>query len=172
MSRRLASPEAETMSYWPPPPDVMRLNMSFDEPAYFALTLHPVCFSNGLTQSGCVYPSHAIRVSLPSPFPTVDGTCDPFETPAAGSASATTITANATCVQRVFLNSLLLDRELDVRAPGEPDPPAFHLVDVARGRLEVLLHRRQLASAVERDDEVRRRPEVLRRPDRPGLSLG
>src|SRR5512143_3052815 len=135
----------------------MRLNMSFDEPAYFELTLHPVCFSNGLTQSGCVYPSQATSVSFPSPFPMVVGTCDPFETPAAGSASATTNAASATCDLRILLTAFLLDRELDVPAPREPDLPAFHLVDVARRRLEVLLHRRQLSPAVESDDEVRRR---------------
>ncbi len=37
------------MSYCPPPPDVIRLNMSFELPAYFADTLQPVAFSNGVT---------------------------------------------------------------------------------------------------------------------------
>ena len=37
------------MSYWPPPPDVIRLNMSFELPAYFVDTLQPVAFSKGAT---------------------------------------------------------------------------------------------------------------------------
>ena len=39
------------MSYCPPPPEVIRLNMSLELPAYFADTLQPVCFSNGATHS-------------------------------------------------------------------------------------------------------------------------
>ncbi len=54
MSRRLASPEAETMSYCEPPPWRIRVTISSDEPAYFACTRHPVCFSNGFTHCGCV----------------------------------------------------------------------------------------------------------------------
>src|SRR5436305_1002376 len=42
MSRRLASPEAETMSYCDPPPCRMSVTISSDEPAYFAFTLQPV----------------------------------------------------------------------------------------------------------------------------------
>ena len=37
------------MSYWPPPPERISVTISSDEPAYFALTLQPVCFSNGFT---------------------------------------------------------------------------------------------------------------------------
>ena len=37
------------MSNWPPPPDVIRLNMSFELPAYLTETLHPVAFSKGVT---------------------------------------------------------------------------------------------------------------------------
>ena len=41
------------MSHWPPPPPpppCMRLNISSDEPAYCACTLHPVVFSNAFFQ--------------------------------------------------------------------------------------------------------------------------
>src|SRR5580765_7473049 len=86
MSRRLASPEADTMSYWPPPPERISVTISSDEPAYLALTWQPVAFSNGLTHCGWVYPSQAIRLSLPA-----------FElvTPAAGNASPTASTRSA-----------------------------------------------------------------------------
>src|SRR5215472_451598 len=68
--RRSASPEEDTMSYWPPPPFFMSATISSELPAYFALTWHPVCCSNGFTQSGSRYPSQAIRLSWPSPVPT------------------------------------------------------------------------------------------------------
>src|SRR6266540_1970055 len=73
ISRRSASPEADTRSYWPPPPLRMSATISSDEPAYLALTLQPVCCSNGLVQSGCAYPSHATRLSWPSPGPMLVG---------------------------------------------------------------------------------------------------
>ncbi len=50
--RRSASPEEETMSYWPPPPFFISETISSDEPAYLALTVQPVCCSKGLTQDG------------------------------------------------------------------------------------------------------------------------
>ena len=37
------------MSYWLPPPEVIRLNMSFEVLAYLTDTLQPVFFSNGVT---------------------------------------------------------------------------------------------------------------------------
>ena len=52
ISRRLASPDAETMSYWPPPWRIS-VTISSEEPAYLACTSQPVCFSNGFTHSGC-----------------------------------------------------------------------------------------------------------------------
>src|SRR5947209_15155258 len=69
ISRRLASPEAETRSYWLSPPWRISVTISFEEPAYFELTWHPVCCSNGLTHCGWVYPSQAITLSTPSPLP-------------------------------------------------------------------------------------------------------
>src|SRR5437867_5232968 len=57
------------MSYWPPPPSVIRVTISFEDPAYFAWTLHPVCWTNVFVHSGWTYPSHAIRSSSPSPGP-------------------------------------------------------------------------------------------------------
>src|SRR3954464_10003776 len=71
-----ASPEAETMSYWPPPPWRISVTISFEDPPYFALIWQPVCFSNGLTHCGCVYPSQAMSVSLPSPGPIFCGRFD------------------------------------------------------------------------------------------------
>src|SRR5215472_569264 len=68
--RRSASPEEDTMSYWPPPPFFMSATISSELPAYFALTWHPVRCSNGFTQIGLRYPSQAIRLSWPSPLPT------------------------------------------------------------------------------------------------------
>ena len=53
IKRSDASPEADTMSYCEPPWR-MRVTISSDEPAYLAVTLQPVCFSNGFTQSGWV----------------------------------------------------------------------------------------------------------------------
>src|SRR5580704_4697672 len=67
--RRSASPDDDTMSYWPPPPFFMSATISSELPAYFAFTWQPVCFSNGFTQMGFRYPSQAIRFSCPSPLP-------------------------------------------------------------------------------------------------------
>src|SRR6266496_104765 len=69
MSRRSASPEAETRSYCPPPPLAIKVTISSLDPAYLALTWQPVCCSNGFTQAGWAYPSHAMRLSCPSVFP-------------------------------------------------------------------------------------------------------
>src|SRR3954467_11389607 len=69
ISRSVASPEAETMSYWLPPPWRISVTISSEEPAYLAFTLQPVPWGNGFTQSGRVRPSHATRLSCPSPAP-------------------------------------------------------------------------------------------------------
>ena len=50
--RKSASPEEDTMSYWPPPPFFISATISSELPAYFAFTWHPVCCSNGFTQDG------------------------------------------------------------------------------------------------------------------------
>ena len=42
------------MSYWEPPPWRMSVTISSEEPAYFACTVQPVAFWNGLTHWGCV----------------------------------------------------------------------------------------------------------------------
>ena len=50
MRRRLASPEAETRSYWPPPPPpfaCMSANIWFDVPASLRWMVQPVFCSNG-----------------------------------------------------------------------------------------------------------------------------
>src|ERR1700694_4236942 len=73
MRRRSASPEAETMSHWPPPPSAMRVTISSDERASFSVILHPVCASNGAFQSGSTYPPQAIRFRAPSPGPIAVG---------------------------------------------------------------------------------------------------
>src|SRR5437899_596203 len=97
MSLRLASPDADTMSYWPPPPCLMRVTISSDVPAYFAWILQPVCLWNGLTHWGCRYPSQATMVSLPSPFPIFVGNPEPLLAPDAGTHRATASAAAATC---------------------------------------------------------------------------
>src|SRR5215468_5165897 len=68
--RRSASPDEDTMSYWPPPPFFMSETISSEVFAIFPFTWHPVCCSNGFTQSGSRYPAQAIRLSWPSPLPT------------------------------------------------------------------------------------------------------
>ena len=40
------------MSYWLPPPERMSVTISSEEPAYFAWTVQPDCFSNGFTHCG------------------------------------------------------------------------------------------------------------------------
>jgi hypothetical protein len=51
ISLRLASPEAETASYWPVR---MSVTISSDEPPNFECTLQPVAFVNGVTHFGSV----------------------------------------------------------------------------------------------------------------------
>jgi hypothetical protein len=48
--RRLASPDADTASYWPVR---ISVTISSDEPPNFDLTLQPVAFWNGFTH--CLY---------------------------------------------------------------------------------------------------------------------
>src|ERR1700687_1038246 len=67
--RRSASPDEETMSYWPPPPFFISATIWSEVPAYVACTWQPVCFSNGFTHCGCRSPSQAISFSVPSPLP-------------------------------------------------------------------------------------------------------
>jgi hypothetical protein len=50
--RRSASPDEDTMSYWPPPPFFMSETISSEVFAIFPFTWHPVCCSKGFTQSG------------------------------------------------------------------------------------------------------------------------
>src|SRR5215472_5284379 len=68
--RRSASPDEDTMSYWPPPPSFISETISSELPAYLAFTVHPVCCWKGLTHLGSRYPSQAMRLSCPSPLPT------------------------------------------------------------------------------------------------------
>src|SRR5689334_7266655 len=78
--RSVASPEAETMSYWPPPPPPpVRISATiwFDEPASLRWILQPVCCSNGLRQLAWAYPGHSIRFRAPSPFPIEVGRPEP-----------------------------------------------------------------------------------------------
>src|SRR5205085_8458208 len=70
--RRLASPEAETRSYWPPPPPppvCMSATISLDEPASLRWILQPDCCSNFFAKLGSEYAGHSIRFSRPSPLP-------------------------------------------------------------------------------------------------------
>src|SRR4029453_5617135 len=89
ISRRLASPEAETRSHWPPPPPPpARLSappplaepparisaaISFDEPASLRWILQPLCCSNFLAKLGSEEYRHSIRLSPPYPPPIDDG---------------------------------------------------------------------------------------------------
>src|SRR3954453_13801021 len=73
MSRSVASPEAEPASYWPV---FIRLTISSEVPAILELTLQPVAFSNGWTQStvlslepSSAYPAQLTRLTWPSPLP-------------------------------------------------------------------------------------------------------
>src|SRR4051794_1805549 len=64
-----ASPDAETMSYWLPPPWRIRVTISFEEPAYLPSPRRPLAFWTGFPQSGCVYPPPAPGLRAPSPAP-------------------------------------------------------------------------------------------------------
>src|SRR5947209_13998429 len=124
MRRRSASPDAETRSYWPPPPLAISDTISLEDPAYFALTWQPVAASNGLTHCGWAYPSHAIRLSFPSVLPTEVGTGAlasgafspevPLDPPVdelppldPQAASATATTANSAAYAPVFIHILI-----------------------------------------------------------------
>src|SRR3954470_7534013 len=74
MRRRVASPDADTPSYCPP---FMSVTISSEEPATLLLTLQPVAFVNGVTQSGSpdllppmAWPAQRTRSPSPSPAPT------------------------------------------------------------------------------------------------------
>ena len=51
ISRLVASPDADTPSYWP---ERISCTISSEVWPYLTLTWHPVCFSNGLTTLGSV----------------------------------------------------------------------------------------------------------------------
>ena len=57
------------MSYWLSPPCLISATISSEEPAYLALTLQPVCFSNGLTHCRLAVALPGDQVELPSPLP-------------------------------------------------------------------------------------------------------
>src|SRR6266511_2666290 len=163
ISRRSASPEADTRSYWPPPPLRMSATISSDEPAYLALTLQPVCCSNGLVQSGCAYPSHATRLSWPSPGPMLVGRLglvvpppevlveEPPPQPLATSASTAPSTRSSTArVKRPRCLVLL---------PCQPHATTAGL-ECLLGAVEVLPHHHQLAGGFEVDHIAGHRAEV------------
>ena len=52
MRRRSASPDADTRSYWWPPPLAISETISLEDPAYFTFTWQPVAVWNGLTHCG------------------------------------------------------------------------------------------------------------------------
>ena len=142
------------MSYWPPPPDVIRLNMSFELPAYFAVTLQPVCFSNGATHCFSVYPSQATSVSFALALPDRRRARRRSSTrPPPGRRARRRAPRAPRARSESASRSLLLDCELHVRAPVQPDAPALHAMDVLRPRLQVLLH----APSARRPRRARRR---------------
>src|SRR5690349_4880405 len=102
ISRRLASPDADTMSYWLPPPWRISVTISSEEPAYLACTWHPVEASNGFTHAGSAYPSHATRFNWPSPAPIAVGRLevllDELPQAAAPSTMAARTTPSATSI--------------------------------------------------------------------------
>src|SRR5205814_7479602 len=70
--RRLASPEAETRSHWPPPPPPpVRISETiwFEEPASLRWILQPDRCSNFFANLGSEQYGHSIRLSAPSPLP-------------------------------------------------------------------------------------------------------
>src|SRR6185437_14780794 len=90
-------------------------------------TLQPVAFSNGPAHFFSAYPSRTTIVSFPSPFPTELGTAFPFETPAAGTTSAATTAASATCTKRIrftFPPHRLRTPRPDARTAGRACPPS------------------------------------------------
>src|SRR5258708_33071818 len=70
MSASAASPVAETMSHWPPPPLATFFTISSNEPTYFGVILHPVALVNGAAQEVSVYPSVVSRKRSLSAAPT------------------------------------------------------------------------------------------------------
>src|SRR3954454_16065061 len=102
INRRLASPDAETASYCPVR---IRVTISSDEPPYFAFSLQPVCFTNGFTHWGAVYPSQAIRFTVPSPLPILViielSALEPA--PDAGTHNAAASAAISTCPLRILI---------------------------------------------------------------------
>src|SRR5918911_5091070 len=108
MRRRLASPEADTRSYWPPPPPppvCMSATISFDEPASLRWILQPVVFSKRFAKLGSEYAGHSIRFSRPSPLPIFvwSPLVDPELTPDAGTHSTAATAAPRTCTLRILL---------------------------------------------------------------------
>src|SRR5450432_4689076 len=81
MSRKVASPDADTPSYWPV---FIKVTISSEVLPTFAFTLQPVCCSNGCTQStvlssepSSAYPAQTMMFSAPSPLPS-DCSIDSF----------------------------------------------------------------------------------------------
>src|ERR1700690_4244917 len=73
MSRNVASPDAETPSYWPV---FIKVTISSEVLPTFAFTLQLVACSNGCTQStvlssepSSAYPAQTMMFSAPSPLP-------------------------------------------------------------------------------------------------------
>src|SRR5438105_1274902 len=99
MRRRLASPDAETRSYWPPPPPPplrMSATISFDEPASLRWMMQPVWRSKGFAKLGSVYAAHSMTFNTPSPLPIDVGSPLPELAPAAGTHSAAAAAAATT----------------------------------------------------------------------------
>src|SRR5438445_8446643 len=108
MSRRLASPDADTRSYWPPPPPPpLRINatISFEDPASLRWMMQPFSFWNAFANEGSEYAAHSIRLREPSPFPIDVGRPLLLLVPAAGTHSAAAIATTSTWPLLIRLTS-------------------------------------------------------------------
>ena len=157
------------MSYWPPPPE--RHQRRPCRPSCRRTSLAPCSRLPSRTESTHCFSRVALparsSVSLPSPAPTDVGTRAGLRHTRRRHGERTATSAASADVPRSgFASSvLLLDHEFHVRAPAEPDA----LASPSRERRSEDVSRfccddRQLAAAVERDDELRDTGRGRRRP--------
>src|SRR5262245_32138958 len=109
MSRRLASPDAETTSI-PAPPPRMSVVSSSEEDVYWTATRQPVARWNGPTTERSAYPGIASIDSEPSLLPsTLGGAGEVPPIPAAGTHSRAVRSTNDNVGRRARTSDLLAD---------------------------------------------------------------